>query len=87
MLQMELLALVAISLMSVTGWVVATECLGKWIDRDNRVYFAPAVGMAVCAIIAYVASGTRQTWLIPFFMLVVWSFIEVLQNQSQVLGQ
>lgn len=71
MLQMELLALVAISLMSVTGWVVATECLGKWIDRDNRVYFAPAVGMAVCAIIAYVASGTRQTWLIPFFMLVV----------------
>jgi hypothetical protein len=69
--QMELLALVAISLMSITGWVVATECLGKWIDRDNRVYFAPAIGMAVCAIIAYVASGTRQTWLIPFFMLVV----------------
>ena len=69
--QMELLALVAISLMSITGWVVATECLGKWIDHDNRIYFAPAVGMAVCAIIAYVASGTRQTWLIPVFMLVV----------------
>jgi len=68
---MELLALVAISLMSVTGWVVATECLGKWIDHDNRVYFAPALGMAVCAIIAYVASGTRQTWLIPIFLLVV----------------
>lgn len=68
---MELLALVAISLMSITGWVVATECLGRWIDHDNRIYFAPAVGMAVCAIIAYVASGTRQTWLIPFSMLVV----------------
>jgi len=69
--QMELLALVAISLMSVTGWVVAKECLGKWIDHDNRFYFAPALGMALCAIIAYVASGTRQTWLIPIFLLVV----------------
>jgi hypothetical protein len=69
--QMELLALVAISLISVTGWVVATKCLGKWIDHDNRIYFAPAIGMSVCAIIAYVASGTRQTWLIPFFILVV----------------
>jgi hypothetical protein len=68
--QMELLALVAISLMSVIGWVVATECLGRWIDNDNRLYFAPAIGMAACAIIAYVASGTRQTWLIPFFVLV-----------------
>jgi len=67
--QMELLALVAISLMSVIGWVVATECLGRWIDHDNRFYFAPAVGMAACAIIAYVASATRQTWLIPFFIL------------------
>jgi len=68
---MELLALVAISLMSVIGWVVAAECLGKWIDQDNRLYFAPAIGMAACAIIAYVASSTRQTWLIPFFILVV----------------
>jgi hypothetical protein len=67
---MELLALVAISLMSVIGWVVATECLGKWIDHDSRFYFAPAFGMAACAIIAYVASGTRQTWLIPFFIFI-----------------
>jgi hypothetical protein len=65
---MELLALVAISLMSVIGWVVATECLGKWTDHDSRFYFAPAFGMAACAIIAYVASGTRQMWLIPFFV-------------------
>ena len=69
--QMELLALVAISLTSVIGWVVATECLGKWIDHDSRFYFAPAIGMAACAIIAYVASATRQTWLIPFFILIV----------------
>jgi hypothetical protein len=68
---MELLALVAISLMSVIGWVVATECLGKWIEHDSRFYFAPAIGMAVCAIIAYVASGTRQTWLVPFSVLVI----------------
>lgn len=67
---MELLALVAVSLMSVVGWVLATECLGKWIDRNSRFYFAPGLGMAACAIIAYVAAGTRQTWLIPFFILV-----------------
>ena len=67
--RMELLALVAISLMSLIGWVVATECLGKWIDHDSRFYFAPALGMASCAIIAYVASGTRQTWLIHVFLL------------------
>jgi len=69
--QMELLALVAISLMSVIGWVIATACLGRWIDHDNRLYFAPAFGMAACAIIAYVASATRQTWLIPLFILIV----------------
>jgi hypothetical protein len=69
--QMELLALVAISLMSVIGWVIATECLGRWIDHVNRLYFAPAFGMAACAIVAYVASATRQTWLIPLFILIV----------------
>jgi hypothetical protein len=67
---MELLALAAISLMSVIGWVVATECLGKWIDHEIRFYFAPALGMATCAIVAYVASSTRQTWLIPMITLV-----------------
>lgn len=69
--RMELLALIAISLMSLMGWVVVTEYLGQWIDHDNRFYFAPAIGMAACAIIAYLASDTRQTWLIPFFALIV----------------
>lgn len=80
---MELLALVTISLMSVIGWVVATECLGKWIDHDNRFYFSPAIGMAACAIIAYVASGTRQTWLIPSFVLIALAafFRRVLKKQ------
>src|SRR4051812_2245507 len=50
--QMELLAVVAIALMSVIGWVVATECLGKWIRHDTRIYFAPAIGMAACAMVA-----------------------------------
>src|SRR5438552_1441718 len=67
---MELLALVGVGLMSVVGWVLATECLGKWIDRKSRFYFAPGLGMGACAITAYVAAGTRQTWLIPFFVLV-----------------
>ena len=67
---MELLALAAVGLMSIVGWVLVTKCLGKWIERDSRFYFAPGVGMAACAIIAYVAAGTRQTWLIPVFLLV-----------------
>lgn len=70
MAQMEVLALAAIGLMSIIGWVLAAECFGKWIDDNNRFYFAPALGMAACAIIAYVASGTRQTWLIPVFSLI-----------------
>jgi hypothetical protein len=85
---MELLALVAICLMSVIGWVLATECLGKWVDHDSRFYFAPAIGMAACAIIAYVASGTRQTWLIPLFVLValVSFFRRVLKKQPRGIG-
>jgi hypothetical protein len=71
---MELLALVAISVMSVIGWVLATEFLDKWIDRNSRFYFAPALGMAACAIIAYVAADTRQTWLIPLFTW-LWRFV------------
>lgn len=67
---MELLALIAIGLMSLIGWVIATEWLGKWIDHDSRFYFAPALGMAACATIAYVASATRQTWLIRFFAVI-----------------
>jgi hypothetical protein len=68
--QMELLALIAIGLMSLVGWVIATECLGKWIDHGGRFYFAPALGMAACAIIAYVSSATRQTWLIRVFAVI-----------------
>jgi hypothetical protein len=82
---MELLALVAIGLMSLIGWVVATQCLGKWIDRDSRFYFAPALGMASCAIIAYLACHTRKTWLIPLFFLIalVAFFRCVLKKQFQ----
>ena len=69
MAEMELLALLAIGLMSVIGWVLAAECLGKWIEKQNRVFFAPALGMAACAIIAYVAAHSRLPWLIPVFTL------------------
>src|SRR5438874_1190722 len=66
---MELLALVAIGLMSVIGWIVATKCFGRWIPQDSRFYFAPGIGMAVCALVAYLACHTRKTWLIPLFVL------------------
>ena len=62
--------MVAIGLMSLIGWVVATKCLGKWIGPDSRLYFAPALGMAVCAIIAYVACATRHMRLVPFFTFI-----------------
>jgi hypothetical protein len=71
MAEMELLALLAIALMSVIGWVLASECLGQWIDKENRIFFAPALGMAACAIIAYVGAHSRLPWLIPSFTLLV----------------
>ncbi len=70
MREMELLALLAISLMSVIGWVITTECLARWVDAKARFYFAPAVGMCACAIIAYVAVGTKQMWAIRAFTFV-----------------
>jgi hypothetical protein len=71
MAEMELLALLAIALMSVIGWVLASECLGQWIDKENRIFFSPALGMAACAIIAYVGAHSRLPWLIPGFALLV----------------
>ncbi|MEY2579091.1 MAG: hypothetical protein QOI49_1915 [Verrucomicrobiota bacterium] len=71
MAEMELLALLAIALTSVIGWVLVSECLGRWIDKENRIFFAPAFGMAACAIIAYVGAHSRLPWLIPSFTLFV----------------
>ena len=67
----ELLALLAIALMSVVGWVLAAELLGKWIEAETRFFFAPALGMAACAGIAYVGAHSRLPWLIPGFTLLV----------------
>src|SRR6267154_1608627 len=57
--------------MSVIGWVLASECLGQWIDKGNRIFFAPALGMVACGIIAYVGAHSRLPWLIPTFTLLV----------------
>jgi hypothetical protein len=67
----ELLALFAILLMSVIGWVIVAEWLGKWIEKETRFFFAPALGMAACAGIAYVGAHSRLPWLIPVFTLLV----------------
>jgi hypothetical protein len=67
----ELLALLAIILMSVIGWVLATELLGKWIEKETRFFFAPALGMAACAVIAYVGAHSRLPWLILVFTTLV----------------
>jgi|GEM_PF-2117710 len=71
MAEMELLALLAIALMSVIGWVLAAEFLGQWIDKENRIFFAPALGMAACGIFAYVGAHSRLPWLVPAFTLLV----------------
>jgi hypothetical protein len=67
----ELLALLAIILMSVIGWVLAAELLGKWIEKETRLFFAPALGMAACAAVAYVGAHSRLPWLIPVFTILV----------------
>ena len=82
MARMELLALLALSLMAVVGWVITETFFKRWIDLENRFYFAPAFGMGVCAVIAYLAATTGQTWLIPLSLLLilfgfVWRFAQV----------
>lgn len=71
MREMELLAVLAIVMMSVIGWVLAREWLGKWIDEKDRLFFAPALGLAACGSIAYVAAHSRVPWLIPVFTFLV----------------
>lgn len=84
--EMELLALLAISLMAIIGWIVAKIFFGKWIDPAERFYFAPAVGMGLCAVIAYLATVTRQTaWYISIFTLAAFAVFlwDIFKKQSR----
>lgn len=82
---MELLALLALSLMAIIGWVVTKIFFGKWIDPAERFYFAPAVGMGLCAVVAYLAAVTRQTWFISIFTLAAFAVFlwDILKKQSR----
>src|ERR1051325_10792157 len=63
----ELFALVGIVFLFAAGWVLAAELLDKWISEEDRFFFAPALGLAVCAGIAYFGAHSRLPWLIPIF--------------------
>jgi len=67
---MELLALLAVSLMAIVGWVVTKTFFGKWVDPVDRFYFAPAIGMGACGLVAYLGAATRQTWFVSLFTAV-----------------
>lgn len=64
---MEFLALFAVGLAAIIGFVICRAWLGGVIASEDRVYFAPAIGLGACGIVAYFALHTRLPWLILVF--------------------
>src|SRR5205085_11788259 len=60
---MEVLAIVAVIIISVIGCVVCNTFFRVSISGDC-LYFFPAIGIGTCVLMAYVASHTRAPWLI-----------------------
>jgi len=67
----EITALFSISLLTGVGWVVAKLCFRKIISDENSIYFAPALGAAICGLVAYIAVHAYQPWLISAFCVAV----------------
>lgn len=68
---MELLALIAIALLILVGWMFCNLCLRAAVSAENRLYFSPAIGTAVCALLGYAAVRIHQPWLIFLFCLAI----------------
>lgn len=66
---MELLALLAIFLLTAIGLTACRCFLARLIPPEDRFYFAPAVGAGICAVIAYLATHLHQSWLISLVAL------------------
>lgn len=67
---MEVLALIAIAIMTGIGWTAARVFLTKIIPAENRIYFSPALGAAICGIVGYGAVRIHKPWLISIFCLI-----------------
>jgi hypothetical protein len=66
---MELLAIGALLIICITGALACEFFFRESVAGEDRLYFAPAVGSGICAVVAYVASHTGAPWLILIFTL------------------
>ena len=66
---MELLALFAICALTAIGWVISKLCFRNIVTDENRIYFSPALGIAVCGMVAYATVRIHKPWLIWVFCL------------------
>lgn len=64
---MEFLALLALVLASAIGWIFCVGCLSRQIAPEERIYFAPAIGLLVCGVVGYVAVQLRISFLVTAF--------------------
>ena len=64
---MEILALLAVGVAWAIGWIVCVACLSRHVPPAERFFFAPAFGLAVCAVIGYVAVQLRVPWVVTAF--------------------
>ena len=67
----EIVALFCVCILTGIGWVAAKLCFAPFISDENCIYFAPALGMGICGVVAYLAVHTYQPWLIGGFCLAV----------------
>ena len=65
----EIVALFSICLLTGVGWLAAKFFFARIISDENCIYFAPALGAGICALVAYVAVRSYQPWIIHVFCL------------------
>ena len=64
---MEILAFLAVAIAWFIGWGLCVAWLPQQIAPEERFYFAPAVGLAVCGVVGYVAVQLRVPLLATAF--------------------
>src|SRR5436190_10307285 len=65
----EIVALFSICLLTGVGWLAAKLFFARIISDESRIFFAPALGAGICALVAYVAVHSYQLWIIDVFCL------------------
>src|SRR3954452_8243912 len=65
----EIVALFSICLLTGVGWLAAKFFFARIISDENCIYFAPALGAGICALVAYLAVHSYQPWIIHVFCL------------------